>query len=97
MAYSSFSLPALRIPRHDKPGSKSVNYISRTLPKKSSSTLSPDELQEPVTLGDEEGSSHMVTPLDEPSPYESEMKAAVVGWEQIRRQMLKVVVEGAGM
>ena len=36
-------------------------------------------------------------PLEEPTAYELERKAAIVGWEQIRRKMLCAVVEAGGM
>ena len=35
--------------------------------------------------------------LKDPTAYELEVKAAISGWEQIRRQMLDAVVEGVGM
>ena len=98
MAQRSFSLPALKLTKHNKAGSKSVSYLPRTLPRKSPSLQIQDQLQEAVTLC-VDGCIEMseTPPLEEPTAYELESKAAIVGWEQIRRMMLCAVVEAGGM
>ncbi len=103
MAHRSFSLPALKLTKHNKSGSKSVSYLPRTTPNKSA-PITPI-LQEVQFEGSDDQSSHQafsdrVTEtrmLEEPTTYELEMKASVIGWEQIRRKLLGAVVEGSGM
>ena len=100
----SFTLPTLKLTKHNK-RSKSVSYVPRTLQKKSSSGPSdsgPSEqrLLEPETLRRLLEPDHVevneMPHLEEPTTYELEMKAAAVGWEQIRGKMLGAVVESAG-
>ena len=94
MAQRSFSLPALKL---NKAGSKSVSYLPRTLPRKSPSLQIHDQLQEAVTLCVDSCIEMSETPpLEEPTAYELKRKAAIVGWEQIRRKMLCEVVEAGG-
>ena len=99
----SFTLPTLKLTKHNK-RSKSVSYVPRTLQKKSSSGPSeqpsgPSEqwLLEPETLRPLlEPDDVEVNEMPHPTTYELEMKAAAVGWEQIRGKMLGAVVESAG-
>ena len=99
----SFTLPTLKLTKHNK-RSKSVSYVPRPLQKKSSSGPSeqpsgPSEqwLLEPETLRQllepDDVEVNEMPHLEERTTYELEMKAAAVGWEQIRGKML---VESAG-
>ena len=98
MAYCNFSLPALKLTKHKQAGSKSVSYLPRELPRNPTTLQSQDQLQAMVTSS-MDGCSGMneTAPLEDATAYELEVKAAISGWEQIRRQMLDAVVEGVGM
>ena len=93
MARRSFSLPTLKLTKHKK--GKSVSYVPRTLQKKSSSCPSEQQLLE--FESSRENDSVEVPHLEEPSIHELEMKAAAIGWGQIRGKILNAVVETVGM
>ena len=90
MAGHSFSLPNLKLTKHKK-----RKIVLRTLQKKSSSCRSEQQLLEFESFRENDGLE--VPHLEEPSIHEFEMKAAAIGWGQIKGKMPNAVVETVGM
>jgi len=86
-------LPAFKVTKHNK-ASRSVTYAPRTLQKRSCGSakeqlLEPEELRDDIEMVD-------LPPPEDPKINELELKAAALGWEQIRRKLLSTAVEFAG-
>ncbi len=103
----AFSLPALKLTKHNKSGCKAVSYLPRTTLKKSA-PIQLSQKEDQLAASEEDGPSLQgfldvnlprtgTTFLEDPTSYELEKKASVVGWKQIRKEMLIAVVEGSGM
>lgn len=98
MAQRSFSLPALKLTKHHKPGNRTVSYLHRTLPggnadaaKEDSSSAAINDVQ---LLQPSQCQNDMV--MVEPTAYELERKSSVAGWDHVRKHILSALVKTAG-
>ena len=102
MAHRRVVLPSLKVTQRPASGESSVEHILRGLPDLGpqlshppggSSALNSPETENATTV-------NMLTSCDdvqEPTCYEVESRAAVAGWESVRKGMLAAVTETSAM
>ena len=104
MAHRSFTLSALKLTKHPVAGPKSVSYISTVLPGQESTSGSQYQAQDVDRSYIDMDTDSTACPFEpddssyftEPTGYELERKASILGWQGARKAMLEAVVEAAG-